>query len=399
MIGSIMNSIGLTDLVFPLTTREFLSTTYGHDFKHFTGESARFHPLFDWDNLNVLLETQPFDSTKVRLARHGHSINPTDYTEEIRRKHNVPYRQIVPDCFLREIRCGATLTLDHAEKAHPPLRHLARRLESELQANVSAHIFASWKPVPGFDLHWDEQDAIVVQIDGRKKWQVFAPTTPWPSRLAIAENLSPEADPIAEIELTAGDVLYMPHGWWHAVSATDGPSLHITFGVTPDNGIDLMTWLVGRLRDNELFRRRIPRLAGDTNQAGYLQSIRQALHGLLESDKLLDEFFLYSDGTSRCRPTFTLPDTLEHCSAPDLSKRVVLLAPRATISPLDEDFTLTALGRSWKFPARAKPIIDLVLLPAGALVGDVLAAVPDLPHEHVAEVLFMLQRAGVIALT
>ncbi|MFE6848815.1 JmjC domain-containing protein [Streptomyces sp. NPDC057686] len=40
-------------------------------------------------------------------------------------------------------------------------------------------------------------------------------------------------------------MLYVPRGWWHAVAATQGWSLHMTCGLTPATGHHLLVWLAG----------------------------------------------------------------------------------------------------------------------------------------------------------
>jgi ribosomal protein L16 Arg81 hydroxylase len=394
-----MTPIKLSDLVSPLSVNDFLTTTYGNEVRHFPGPNNRFADLANWETLNILLETQVFDPTRCRLFNNSRHIPHEEYTERIARKFDPPYEQIVVSSFLDRIRTGATLTFDRVEKAHHPVRSMTRVLESELKADVTAHLFASWKPVPGFALHWDDQDALILQLEGSKRWQIFPATTPWPSRIGVAENPSPQDnEPIMQIELTVGDVLYVPHGWWHAVSATNEPSLHLTLGISPDDGIDFMTWLVDRLREHESFRCRLPRLTSVDQQKKHLDLLRATIDDLLATPEILDEYYLYSDGTSRGRPTLGFPDILDEYSKPDMDRRIRLLAPRAAVTRIADGYTLTALGRSWLFPAVAEPIIRLLLLPHEVSVSDIVARAAPLSEDSACELLFTLQRAGVISL-
>src|SRR5262249_21807916 len=202
------------------------------------------------ETLNVLLTTLRFEFPRFRLARRGEFIPVEDYTEQVKTITNTSYRKVVVDQLLDELRDAATLIIDRVDQAHGPIRKLAAKLESELRASVFVNMFASWAPVPGFDLHWDDQDVFVIQLEGRKHWQIHEPARQWPLHRDVVDNFKPETLPVAEFDLSTGDVLYLPHGWWHSVSAVEGPSLHLTVGIETDNGIDFMTWLVDRARSH-----------------------------------------------------------------------------------------------------------------------------------------------------
>lgn len=394
-----LTAFRLADLVTPQSVDEFIETTYGKACVCHKGDEIRFQSLADWETLNSLLATQRFESPRFRVVRRGEIVPVENYTEQITRIEGAPYRRIIVDRILDELRNGATLTFDRVDHAHEPIRQLVAVLESELKARVSANILASWMPVPGFDTHWDNQDVFVLQLDGRKHWKIFKPTRQWPLCCDIIENPKPETSPVCELDMTPGDVLYLPHGWWHSVSALDEPSLHLAIGVVPDSGIDFLSWLVDQAKSNELFRRRLPRLLDKRQREEYLTSVRASLSELLAPRDILDQFLTRADGTSHSRPQFGLPDILHSNSVLDKkSARIVLLVPRATVTQADDGFILTALGRRWAFPLATKPLIDAVLSLDQVTVGEAIKANAGVSEEQSAQVIFMLLRAGVLVL-
>lgn len=389
----------LADLVAPQSVHDFIHTTYAQSWIYREGEKHRFRRLADWETLNTLLATQRFESPRFRVARQGNVLSVESYTEQIATIRDTFYRRILVDRLLHELRTGATLAIDRVDQSHRPIGELATALELELKAQVFANMFASWMPVPGFDVHWDDHDVFVIQLEGQKRWQIFEPTRQWPLYRDIVENPKPEALPVADFEMTAGDLLYLPHGWWHLVSAASGPSLHITVGVRPDNGIDFMTWLVDQTRASELFRRRIPRFGDEYQRKEYLVSVRASLNKLIASDDILNQFLTYIDGTSDSRPLLGLPDILNTNSILDRkSARIVLLVPRATVTQTDDGFVLTALGRRWSFPLVAKPLIDVVLSLDHVTVGEAIKENVNVSEEQSAQMIFTLLRSGVLAL-
>jgi Cupin superfamily protein len=374
----------LADLVAPQSVQDFVA--------------SRFHSLADWGTLNHLLETQRYESPRFRVARRGQVLSAETYTEEVPRRNKIPYRKIVVDKLLKEIRQGATITIDRVDQAHNPIRDLAAALELELHTVVFVNIFASWMAVPGFDVHWDDHDVFVLQLDGRKRWQIFEPTRQWPLYRDVVKNDPPPGAPLTEFEMTAGDVLYLPHGWWHSVSATGEPSLHLTVGVSPDNGIDLLNWLVDRMRSDELFRRRLPRMASEDEQADYLDAVRTRCSEMLASSAVLREFFQESDSLSHSWPMYALPRVFDSDFVLEPHAQVVLTAPRATLITHDGNLVLAALGRRWAFSSKLEPLMQRLVSGPQAHVRDLIQTVDGVPDERINEVLVTLLKAGVLGL-
>lgn len=126
------------------------------------------------------------------------------------------------------------------------------------QANVyySPHGLAS-----AVHAHQDAQSVFIIQCEGRKHWQLFAPPQRWRLRYnqrGKAGDVAPDAEltqPLFETTLVPGDVLFLPRGVYHrtstliapeaplraASSPSTDPSLHVTVGVETDT--DDWTWL------------------------------------------------------------------------------------------------------------------------------------------------------------
>ena len=75
-------------------------------------------------------------------------------------------------------------------------------------------------------LHRDQQDRVIVQVEGSKRWQIHGPSvserTP-----GIAGEFPPKGAPIFDNFLMAGDVLFLPGGYWHKCENGPGRSLHV----------------------------------------------------------------------------------------------------------------------------------------------------------------------------
>jgi bifunctional lysine-specific demethylase and histidyl-hydroxylase NO66 len=94
----------------------------------------------------------------------------------------------------------------------------------------------------GLDLHADPHDVFALQTHGSKRWVVHAPG---------------EAEPW-DLELRAGDVLYLPAGTRHAAQTIDRPSLHLTIGVRTIRWRDLLRRAIDDVLDDPRFAGSLP---------------------------------------------------------------------------------------------------------------------------------------------
>jgi len=52
-------------------------------------------------------------------------------------------------------------------------------------------MYAGWRTNNGFDLHFDDHDTMILQVFGRKRWQVFNPTRLHPFKKDAEEAVKP----------------------------------------------------------------------------------------------------------------------------------------------------------------------------------------------------------------
>lgn len=88
----------------------------------------------------------------------------------------------------------------------------------------------------GFSPHYDDICAYILQLEGKKHWKVYAPlnkreTLPRVSSRDFTEEDLKGMEPVMDVVLEPGDVLYMPRGWIHQACTlpdTNHHSLHLT---------------------------------------------------------------------------------------------------------------------------------------------------------------------------
>ncbi len=181
---------------------------------------------------------------------------------------------------------GATLVLQSVHRMHPPVARFCRELAAELghATQCNAYITPAGD-AQGFDFHHDTHDVFVLQVSGRKRWIVHQPVVhlPLPSQPQAGGHLVPEgAEPLLDVELEAGDCLYLPRGYVHAALTTDEHSVHLTVGVLSTTWYDVLSDALALAAQEPGFRDALPvqPQADLDDVAGLLQRASAWLAGL-----------------------------------------------------------------------------------------------------------------------
>lgn len=157
---------------------------------------------------------------------------------------------------------GATLVLQSVHRMHPPVARFCRELAAELGHPTQCNAYVTpGGEHQGFDFHHDTHDVFVLQVSGTKRWIVHEPVVrlPLSTQPQAGGHLVPDgAEPLMDIELEAGDALYLPRGYVHAALTTDRSSVHLTVGVLSTTWYDVLTDAVTLAGADEAFRDALP---------------------------------------------------------------------------------------------------------------------------------------------
>src|SRR5215471_11809054 len=190
------------------------------------GRADRFATLLSWPVLNQLLAQHWRDTCRFRLARQGADLDPASYADLDRSSPRVRALDLVA-----HLRCGATLSFDGVDELHDPLTRLAEAFEASFNGSTQINVYAAWRASHGLDLHRDDEEVFVLQVDGRKRWLLYGFAIDGIDRSELADRSVPPAGAIADEILTPGDLLYIPRGCYHVALPMNEPALHLTVGV------------------------------------------------------------------------------------------------------------------------------------------------------------------------
>lgn len=303
-------SAGLTAILNPVPTETFFAEYWTRQFLHIPGPPDKLAHLYSWDALNRALEEHRFGSKRLAIVKGSQGLDASRYL-------STATGQVDASRVAREFAGGATIILNQCEETYPLLRELCADLERLFHVNILVNLYAVRGMDDGFDIHWDEQDTLILQIAGRKHWRVWAPIREDPFMDDVVDTspaTKPSGPPIWDGILEQGGVLNMPRGWWHVASPIGEPSLHLTVTIKNLNGVDLLQWFANQMKASATARMSLPVMQSDEARRKWLQELWHALNAAW-SDDLMDRYLGDSDRNVRVRPSLFLPQLLTEASS------------------------------------------------------------------------------------
>lgn len=146
----------------------------------------------------------------VRMIRAGRPVDPAEYCTSARLGGRRVDDVVDAMAVGRLLGAGATLVLQSLHRIWPPAARFADSFAAAAGHPVQLNAYLTPPNASGFAEHADDHDVFALQAAGRKRWTVAG---------------------LGEIEVGAGDVLYVPAGVRHCAATADRLSLHLTLGV------------------------------------------------------------------------------------------------------------------------------------------------------------------------
>jgi ribosomal protein L16 Arg81 hydroxylase len=195
------------------------------------------------------------------------------------------------DRILLEYQRGATILLQRVERSWPPLTALCGNLEQVFYHPVDANAYLTPVSSQGFGVHYDTHDVFILQLAGSKHWRLYDAPPRLPLESQPFDQLDVNPGPLSQqIDLHAGDLIYLPRGTFHEALSSTCSSLHVTVAITPHRWADLIADAVAVVaRQDERFRESVPLGPLRGQDAGALEDrFEELLHILSERVNLAE---------------------------------------------------------------------------------------------------------------
>jgi hypothetical protein len=241
-------------LLAPLSKGEF--------FASYWGKAPLFTQRGDPSHYQNLFTLEDFDRA-LAAARGNSKVGLTIIAAAGSDRGTVEGQanEIANDLAFKRFVLGDTVRLMGVDRVWPAVADLCLGLGESLGAEVHANAYLTPAGAQGFSVHFDHYDVLILQVAGAKDWFVYAPDRVMPVNLefARAANAKPESEDgltlLQQPTLRAGDLLYMPRGFYHKALTADTASLHLTLSINPLywaevvlKAVELMTVEIDALR-------------------------------------------------------------------------------------------------------------------------------------------------------
>lgn len=203
---------------------------------------------FSWSDANEIFERSDVASNDFKLSFDG--IRPKhEYVESYMDIGTLRHRLVKPVVY-DYLKKGATLIANKLAN-EPRADALARQIAGFTGRQTVISAYAAFGEKDSFRAHWDTRDVFAIQLIGRKRWIVYGPSLESPLYMQQSkdyEQLYPRpTEPCMDFILEAGDVFYLPRGWWHNPLPIGEETFHLAVGTFPAYAIDYAQWAVMQL--------------------------------------------------------------------------------------------------------------------------------------------------------
>jgi lysine-specific demethylase/histidyl-hydroxylase NO66 len=337
-------------------------------------DAAAYADLFSLGDVDHILSSTAPRYPAFRMVKDGRQLDRRSYTR-LGRVGGQPVDDLADPRRLYELFYGgATIVLQSLHRFWPPLSRFGRDLELALTHPVQVNAYITPPASQGLGVHRDEHDVFVLQVYGRKRWDVHDPDGRPEERLIVAE-------------LAPGDCLYIPQRFPHAARTAATASVHLTVGVVPTTWADAMRREVISVVEDALSGEPLP--AGfAADPAGLAAGVAKQLGEVRRRLDKLDPGAIATAAADRfwsSRPPHLSGQLQQLLALEEIGEdTVVQMRPGAVCRLRQREERLEVLlgDRLLHMPARLAPAMQAILASERLAVGD-LAAHLDPPSRLV----------------
>lgn len=172
--------------------------------------------------------------------------------------------------------------------------------------------------------------------------------------------------------------------------------LHVTFGMVPHTGSDLMLWVVDQLRSSLALRKDIPRFASLVKQSDFIEAVRREVLDMMADPRLVERWAESIDTTDLRHAIPSLPCVDGLPARPEITVKLTAPRGRLTANPAHRTVTFSAAGTAWDFAESAAPVLGTLLTGQPTTLGEI-ADSAGLEIKDVAELVSTLIEGHAVA--
>lgn len=349
---------------------------------------------FTWKDVNELFERSDVADSSFKLAYDG--IRPKHEYVERYVDIGTPRHRLIKPVVYEYMRKGATLIANRI-KHEPKVSQFARAVGEFTGRQVVSSAYAAFGGRSSFRCHWDTRDVFAIQLIGRKRWVVYAPSFDAPLHTQQSkdyEHLYPcPKEASMDFVLEPGDVFYLPRGWWHDPLPLEEGSFHLALGTFPAYTVDYLEWVMRQMRGQADARQSLSHWDSDKDRlAGIGRQLDAFVNDPGNYERFMDQFHAAKRDES--------PLALEHFGDPRagiIDDQTGLRVCAHAAHGLEEDY-LVRNGRRIQIDRQIADLIRHISGNPGVRLRDVLAQSPVQDKEMLTQLIVEFCRQDVLCL-
>lgn len=206
--------------------------------------------LRSWASWDTIGRLATMDCVDILLVREAETRTPSSDTTFA--------------CLQKYCSDGWTIRVRNVQQHSEAIRDLAALFEEAFGGPVNVHLYVTPPGRRGLEWHYDAEDVFILQTAGAKEYLLRKNTVhPWPLNETMPKNLQYERElmPLSRVVLGAGDLLYIPCGYWHRTESPPesvNAAISLAVGIMSPSAMDLLGLLRHRLMDSLVWRQRLP---------------------------------------------------------------------------------------------------------------------------------------------
>ena len=348
---------------------------------------------FSWDYVNEVYSRADISDESFKLM-NGYPVSKDNYIESYDNLGKTEFRMVRPVLY-DYLRNGATLVYNRINN-EPKIDQISKQVANFANAHVITSGYAAFSNKSSYMAHWDTRDVFAVQLIGRKRWILKAPNFELPLYMQQTKNFKDIKEPeevYMDVILEAGDILYVPRGWWHNPLPIGEETFHLAVGTFAPTGFEYMNWLLKHTPNILGCRRNLSSFESDEQ---VLKDISEDFSKILNDKSYYEEFLTQYIGNQRL-PTQLSLNVLGNSNSNSLHINTKVVV-NTNLLYFSEDNFVVINGNKITIDDISEKLVRFLFERAIVSVGDILSEFNDFDKDKIDNLLFNLALNDVISI-
>jgi len=350
---------------------------------------------FSWKDVNLLFSSSDFASENNFKLMNGYEVPKKEYVESYDNLGVTEYRCITSKLY-EYLRNGATLVRNRI-KNEAFVDKISQQIGCFSEARTITGGYAAFSSKSSYKSHWDTRDVYAVQLLGRKRWILKKPNFEFPLYMQQTKNFKSIQEPeeiYMDVTLEAGDILYIPRGWWHDPLPLGEETFHLAVATFAPTGFEYMQWLQNTVPDILACRKNLSSFEKDEET---INTISKQFAQIINDKRYYESFMMHHLVNHHVESPISL-DILGNGEVEKLNpdQRISL---NANLIYLFEDGFVLVNGNKINVDNISLGLIKYIFENPNSSVFDVISKFNNFSEEKINKIIFQLALENIIGLS